>query len=111
MESLDQLFIAVDHDSGDVFRIVPPEKALDTVVLKNRDVQKSLLKLNWTAVGICMDPRSAGTKKQYFFCLSTDKKLKRYNMPERTGDPDLMDDSDIAPPKEEYKGSLYRNSN
>ncbi len=25
-------------------------------------------------------------------------------MPERTGDPDLMDDSDIAPAKEEFKG-------
>lgn len=104
-DNIQQLFVAVDHDYGDVFRIVPPERpSTDSLQLKNREVQKSLIKLNWTPLSICIDPRSSGLKKQYFFCLAADKKLKRYGMPERTGDPDLMDDSDIAPPKEEFKG-------
>jgi WD40 repeat protein len=103
-ETFQHLFISVDHDHGDVFRIVPPEKPAESLQLKNRDVQKSLLKLNWTPLGLCMDPRSSSSKKQHFFCLTSDKKLKRYSMPERTGDPDLMDDSDIAPPKEEFIG-------
>ncbi len=103
-DNVQHLFIAVDHDHGDVFRIVPPERPAESLQLKNRDVQKSLLKLSWTPLAITMDPRSAGVKKQYFFAFTTDKKLKRYSMPERTGDPDLMDDSDIAPAKEEFKG-------
>lgn len=30
-----------------------------------------------------------------------DKKLKRFTMPERTGDPDLIDSLDVTPPKED----------
>ncbi len=74
------MFVAVDHDHGDVFRIVPPEKLEKDMgyILKNREVQKSLLKLNWTPLVLVVDTRSAGsTKKQHFLCLTTDKKLKR----------------------------------
>lgn len=35
--------------------------------------------------------------------MTADKKLKRYTMPERTGDPDLIDSLDTTPPKEEHK--------
>lgn len=101
-----QLFAGVDHDDGDIFRIVPPEEPPGkTLEYKNKEVQKSLTKIQHTPLGIRLDPRTAGSlKKQYIFCMTSDRRLKKYSMAERTGDPDLMDLSDIMSAKEEYRG-------
>lgn len=106
-ESVDNnpsLFIAVDHDHGDLFRVTVPLEGAPTLVYDNQQVQKSLLKLQWTPLAIAVDPRSNERSKQLVFAVTTDKLLKRYIVPEKSQDPDYMDDSDIAPPKDEFQG-------
>eukprot|EP01105_Mastigella_eilhardi_P012420 TRINITY_DN2847_c0_g1_i2.p1 TRINITY_DN2847_c0_g1~~TRINITY_DN2847_c0_g1_i2.p1 ORF type:complete len:1233 (-),score=406.96 TRINITY_DN2847_c0_g1_i2:217-3915(-) len=95
-------YLFITTVGGNVIRVCPPEQAAVNLQLSNQDVQKALIKIYWTPNAVATDPRSTADK-QYFFVVTEDKKLKRYLMPERTVDPDMVDDGDITQPKEEFR--------
>eukprot|EP00002_Diphylleia_rotans_P030276 TRINITY_DN620_c0_g1_i6.p1 TRINITY_DN620_c0_g1~~TRINITY_DN620_c0_g1_i6.p1 ORF type:complete len:1590 (-),score=396.80 TRINITY_DN620_c0_g1_i6:241-5010(-) len=100
-----QVFVGVDP--GDVFRLEPPHTSFkpdETYKMSNQVCKKSLLKMEFTPVSLTVLPSNVTKNNQTFLTLSQDKSLKRYTMPLETGDPDLMDDSDLVQAEEDYSG-------
>ena len=98
-------FLFCACEGGDIFRFVaPPEDyvADASFQLSNTVVAKSLLKTRYTAGAIVFQPLSMAGQRHALFAVTADRAIKTFTMMSETGDPELMDETDIVPPDAEY---------